>query len=145
MEEKVKKSLLDRIPAWVLSLLISFVTIIYVIIQDDQGMRRELAGQDRLYIGPLGLREIIDFFVFLVVIPSAIFLICRKHPKSFWYTPILGNAFGLGMGCMVILSFILNWDPVTYTDWLIWVGTLLLSIVAAIYGARIGRQRKLTR
>ena len=79
MEKKAKRSRLARIPAWALSVLISIATLIYVIIQDDQGMRRELAGQDRLYIGPFGLREVIDFIVFLIIIPTAIFFICRKQ------------------------------------------------------------------
>jgi hypothetical protein len=140
MEMKVKKSLFAGIPAWVLSVLISVATIIYVFIQDHFSMKRELAGQARVFIGPVRLNEFIDFIVFIIIIPFTIFLICRKHPKSVWYTPVLGNAFGLGMGITVMLSFIFDWDPLSLSDWIIWGGTFMLTIIVAIVGARVGRK-----
>ena len=139
MKEKISR--LTQVPAWALSVLISIATIIYVIRKDNQGMRRELAGQDHQYIGPFRLGEVTDLIVFLIIIPIAIFFICRKHPKSVWYTPVLSNAFGLGMGCMVILSFVFDWDPVTLSDWLLWGGTFAFTIIGAIIGAKIGRRR----
>lgn len=142
MEKKVKKSRIARVPAWALSALILVATLLFVIILDSQGMKRELSGQDRVYIGPLKLREIIDFIIFLIIIPIAIFFICRKYPKSVWYTPVIGNAVGFGMVCTVIIDSI--FDPgnqITLSDWIMWGCSCGLSVAGAIIGARIGRHR----
>lgn len=141
MEKTVKKSRLAGVPAWALSLLTSFATIGYVIIESNLAMKRELADQGRVFIGPVRLSVFSDFMMFIVIIPTVIFIICRTHPKSVWYTPVLANAYGLGMGCMVLLSFIFHWDPISFSDWLLWGGTCVLSITGAIIGARTGRRR----
>lgn len=142
MEKKGKKSRLAGIPAWALSVLTFVATIAYLLIASDLGMKRELAGQSSIYIGPVKLIEITDFIVFFILIPIACFFICKTHPKSLWYTLIISNALGFFLGCLLIYDSIFDPDfwP-SLSDLIIWGGNWLLSVTGAIAGATIGRRK----
>jgi len=78
--------------------------------------------------------EIITTIFYDILIAIACFFICRTHPKSVWYTPVICNALG-------IISAI--FDPnfwTTSSTWIFWGGSFVLSIIGAIIGARIGRR-----
>jgi len=142
MEKKVKRSRLAGVPAWALSVLAFVATIIYVFILQDLGMKRELAGQDNLTVGPYKLKEILDFIIFLIIIPITCFFICRIHPKSVWYTPVIANAVGFGLGCIIIIDSIFDPDiTITILEMIIWGGSWVLSVTGAIIGARTGRRK----
>ena len=139
--KKAKKWRLSGIPAWALSILTLVATIICFIIPSDLDMKRELAGQSSIYIGHFKLQEMIYFIVFFIITPIIVFLICRAHPKSIWYAPVICNAVGFGICCVVIVDSIYSPGDVTLLDWIIWGGSSVLTVTGAIIGARIGRHR----
>jgi len=141
MEKKVKTSRLAGVPAWALSLLTLVATIICVVILSDLDMKRELAGQAKISIGTIKLSLIIQFIVFVILIPFVCFFICRMHPKSVWYAPIICNAVGFGAFFFCIYDSIFNPGHTTFTDWIIWGGSSVLAVTGAIIGAKIGRRR----
>jgi hypothetical protein len=141
MEKKAKKSRLAGVPAWALSVLTLVATIAYLVIASDLGMKRELAGQSSIYIGPVRLIDITDFVVYVVLIPISCFLICRIHPKSIWYALVISNFVGFGLGCILIIDAVSDpdlWPELS--DLIIWVGNWVLSITGAIVGARMGHR-----
>ena len=118
MEKKVKRSRLAKIPALTLSLVIFFVTIIISFAFGENTIP--------FYLGEIGL---------IFLIPVACFFICMIHPKSVRYTPFICNA-------VAVLGTIFH--PIAWTtlsEYLFYVGSLVLSILAAIVGAKIGRRK----
>ena len=69
--------------------------------------------------------------VYGVLIVAGCFFIGRYNPKSWWYGPILCNA-------MSIISFITR--PNARADWMYIFGILVLSLTAAISGAKVGKR-----
>ena len=122
MENQVKVSRLSKIPAWILALIIAAISIIctflfeYVPIADER------------YIGIIG---------FLLLIPVASLIICMIHPRSVKYTPFICNPVAV----LGTIFHPLAWT--TLSEYLIFVGSLALSILGAIIGSKIGK-RKLT-
>lgn len=119
MKNKAKKSLFVRTPAWALSLMAFFATLGLFMLLDIIPMPGFISTE---------FGGAIIYAVFLTI---ACFLICRAHPNSVWYTPIICNA---------LLIFLAVMDP----D--IWARIVMISIIAvsvggAIVGARIGRSR----
>ena len=142
MEKKVKKSRLAGVPAWALSLMTLIATILYLIILSDLEMKREKSGLSSVFIGQVRLTEILNFIIFFNIIPITCFFICRTHPKSVWYTPVICNAAGIGMCCTEIIDSIFDPDYLTtLLEMIIWGGSCVLSVTGSIIGARIGRRK----
>ena len=123
MEKKVKESRLAKIPAWALSLIMFGISIIgafvleYVTTPDNSTL------------------EIITIVFLVVLIPVACFVISMVHPKSVWYTPFICNPVGL----LGTIFHPLAWT--TLLEYLLWVSSLVLAVLAAIVGAKVGKRR----
>jgi len=114
MGKKAKKSRLAGTPAWALSSITLGISIILMVIFSESRFESFAA---------------IFIYIFIVI---AIFIICRTHPKSFWYTPIICN------GLSIIVAIL---APNIWTQQIsILLGSsFVLSVIGAIVGARIGR------
>ena len=123
MEKKVKESRLAKIPALALCLIIFVLSIIsafvfeYVKIPDNSPLE---------LLGPI-------FYVALI--PLACFVISMVHPKSVKYTPFICNPVSL----LGTIFHPLAWT--TLSEYLLWVCSLVLAVLAAIIGAKIGRRK----
>ena len=123
MGKKSKKSRLAEIPAGALSLVPLFGSPFLII---------ALAGIGDLIMFSGSSAEIILLSFYPILIAVACFFICRTHPKSVWYTPVICNALS-------IIPAIL--DPNFWTTSLWWMhGSFVLSVIGAIVGAIIGRR-----
>lgn len=121
MEEKVKNTALARIPVWTLLTIVFVASIASAIIFEHITI---------LSYSTLGIMSSIFY---LIIIPLACYLICRKHPKSLWHTPFVCNPVAV----LGTIFHPLAWT--TLSEYLFWVGSLVLSVIAAVLGARIGR------
>ena len=110
MGKKVNESRLAKIPAWALSFIIFVLSIIIAF-----AFGEEVTLPDSSILGIIGL------IFYVVLTPVACFFICRTHPKSVWYTPLICSLLSL-LGTIMGLFF--------------WI-----SILAAIVGAKIGRRK----
>jgi hypothetical protein len=125
METKVKRSFLFGIQPWALSLLTAFVGMLFLFL---------LAGllADVAKLGDNG--ELIAYICYDIVIAIACFFICRMNPKSFWYVPILSNTVG-------IISAIVETNFWITPLWILICSGWVLSVIGAIIGAVLGRQK----
>jgi len=131
MGKKTKRSGLAGIPAVGLSLMTFFGSILLAFLLD------RISSSE---LSAFSTTEIIPMIFYVIVIVCASFFICKTHPKSTWYTPFICNALGIIVGLIGILD-----DPTFRTNlsyWIVVGGCLLLSIIAAIIGARIGSHSK---
>ena len=78
---------------------------------------------------------IIGSIFYVVLVPVACFFICVIHPKSAWYTPFICNP----VSALGTVFHPLEWT--TLSEYLVWVISLVLSVLAAIIGAKIGRHK----
>ena len=134
MEKKANKPLLARIPAWVLSLITFFVSIIPLIVVNDP----KSTSLDTI--------QIIGWIFNIFLVTVACFIICRTHPKSVWYTPVICNGVGiLGIIATIFLTFaftIAGQDyGTTSTEWIVVVSSVVFSVLAANVGVRKGMRR----
>jgi len=134
MEKKANKPLLARIPAWVLSLITFFVSIIPLIIVNDP----KSTSLDTI--------QIIGWIFNIFLVTVACFFICKAHPKSVWYTPVICNGvaiIGLIANTSLTIAFTISGQDykTTSTEWIIIVSSIALSVIAALIGARIGRRK----
>ena len=123
MGKKVKESRLAKIPAWALSIIIFVVSIISAFVFDNV----TIPGYSTL--------GIIGSIFYVVLIPVACFIISMIHPKSVRYTPFICNPMAL-LGTILHPFF---WT--TLSEYLFIVGSLALSVLGAIIGAKIGRRK----
>ena len=123
MKKKVKESRLAKIPAWALSLIIFVVSILSALVFEHV----TIPGNSTL--------GIIGLIFYVVLIPVACFVISMVHPKSVWYTPFICNPVGL----LGTIFHPLAWT--TLSEYLLWVFSLGLAVLAAIVGAKIGKRR----
>ena len=124
MEKKVKVSRLAKIPAWALSFIIFVVSIII-----------SFSFGEEVTLPDSSIHGIIGLIFFIVLTPVACFFICRTHPKSVWYTPFICNIVSL-LGTIMGVFY---WT--TLLEYLVYAGGLVLSILVAIVGAKIGRRK----
>jgi len=117
-----KKSYLMDNPAWALSLASLSLIIVLVILLKILPI--QFFASPAFDIG---------FYIFIALyFPVVCFYICKSHPGSVWYTPIICNSVSL----LVIIFY-----PYTNPDssLLIYMaGVFFLSIIGAIAGAKIG-------
>jgi hypothetical protein len=138
MEKKAKKSLLAGIPAWALSLITSFVSPFLLVVMGGIGSLIMPNGTSSETI------EIMLLSFYPIIIAVACFFICKTHPKSVWYTPIICNAY-------LIIPAILDSNFWTISFWTksYWTGTpkiwmfhcaFILSVIGAMIGAMITKR-----
>ena len=124
MEKKEKKSRLAKIPAWALSLMTLIALFILLSILEDPKSPS------------LSTIQIIGNIFSVILITAACFIICRTHPKSVWYTPVICNAVGI----LAIIMYIFT-DLSTLSELIFWGSSIVLSVIGAIIGAIIGRRK----
>jgi hypothetical protein len=124
MDKKAKMSRLAGIPAWALSSLTLLPLFILLFILEDPKSSSYSTNQ------------IIGYSFGIIFLAVACFLICRTHPKSVWYTPVICNAVGI----VAIIVYIFT-DLSTSSELMLWLVSLVLSIIGAMAGARVGRHR----
>ena len=128
MEKKVKKSRLDGVPAWALSLMTLVVIIILLVILEDP----KNTGYSTI--------QIIGYTFCAILITGACFFICRAHPESVWYTIVICNAVGiLGLISNIALTIVVPDYSTTLSEMILWGSIFVLSVIAAIIGAKIGQ------
>ncbi|MEN8251942.1 MAG: hypothetical protein ABFS32_23680 [Bacteroidota bacterium] len=123
MGKKTLKSHLAEIPAWGLSGITLIVELIFFFILDDATSSRNSTSL------------IIIAIILAIFIAIACFIICRTHPKSVWYTPLICNALILSSAIFAIPY----WTPLLWI-WIILGSGFVFSVIGAIVGARIGRR-----
>ena len=122
MRNKTIKSGLAGIPAWALSIMTLFALFILLFILEDPKS------------SSLSTFQIIGYTICVILITTACFIICRTHPKSIWYTPIICNAVGI----MAIIMYVFT-DLTPLSELIFWGSSCILSVIGAIVGARVGR------
>ena len=121
MEKKAKKSRLAGIPAWALSLMTFFASLLLF------GLELPLPES----IDP----NIFGLIIYVVFLPAACFIICKTHPKSIWYTPLICNTW-------IIISLIMVAKSNPVLAFIILLSAcVVLSMIGAFVGARIGRRK----
>jgi hypothetical protein len=126
-----KKSRLSGIPAWALSLITLVILFLILMIVDD------------IESSSLGDADMIGWIIYVIFLTLACYLICSIHPKSVWYTPLICNAAGLigfianGIGNLVNANF-----GTTTLEWIIIVGSIILSFAGALAGRHRNKLRK---
>lgn len=118
-----KKSFLAGVPPWALSLLTLIALIIFGFLLRVSQLLQYSAVETGFYI------------FFAIGITVSCFFICREYPKSVWYTPLISNSISI----LVVIFY-----PYTNpgSSELIFIGSVFaLSVLGAIAGARIGRNR----
>jgi len=78
--------------------------------------------------------EVIGYISYDIVIVIACFFICKMNPNSIWYVPFICNIVGI-MAAFGEENF--YWIS---TLWIIICGGWVLSLIASIIGAQIGRR-----
>ena len=121
--KKTKESRLAKTPAWALSLIIFALSIISSFVFEYV----TIPGNSTL--------AIIGLIFYVVLIPVACFIISMVHPKSVWYTPFICNPVAL----LGTIFHPLAWT--TLSEYLLWVFSLGLAVLASIVGAKIGKRR----
>ena len=123
MEKKVKKSRLAGSPAWALSLLTFFASVGFFELPLPESIEKSIDT------------NILLFIIYVIFLPAACFIICKTHPKSIWYTPLICNAF-------VLFSLIMvSYSNSELTFIILLSACIVLSVIGAIVGARIGRRK----
>ena len=123
---KAKKTLLYNIPSGVLSIITVVISFIFIF-----AIGYPLAGHYGENIGGW-----ITYLSGGILISVACFFICRTHPKSVWYTPVICNVMG-------ILAAIIEPQFWASSMWMPYSIGWLLSVVGALGGARIGHRSEL--
>ena len=125
MGKKARKSHLAGIPAWALSLITLIVSFLLLFILAS------ILGSLKIFSE--NSSELIAYIFYDILIAVACFIICRTHPKSVWYTPVICN-----VPC-IIAAFV---EPNFWVSPLgiVFGSGFVLSVIGAIVGARIGRR-----
>ena len=125
MKSKGGKSFLATTPSAVLALIAMIgATIILFGIGEGLGpvfKINESAG------------EAIAYILYGLVIAFCCYFIVNKNPRSIWYVPIICNLIG-------IISAIVEPNFWITPMWILICGGWVLSIIASIIGAQIGRK-----
>jgi len=116
MKTNGKESFLAGIPSWALSL----ITVVFSFIL--------------LFLLAYPFGEVIGYISYDIVIVIACFFICKMNPNSIWYVPFICNIVGI-MAAFGEENF--YWIS---TLWIIICGGWVLSLIASIIGAQIGRR-----
>ena len=77
--------------------------------------------------------ELIAYIGYDIIIVVACYFICKENPKSIWYVPVIANAMGI-VTAIVEPNFWIT--PL----WMLFSSGWVLSLMAAIYGAFLGRR-----
>lgn len=129
MKTEGKKSFFKTVPSAVLALA-TMVGAFIVLFGIGEGL-----GQFINIKGDFG--EAIPYIIYDVIIAICCFYIVRQNPRSIWYVPLICNAL-LVFAAFVEPNFWITsmWIPVC--------GGWVLSIIASLLGARIGKRNAIS-
>ena len=118
MKKETKKSRLAGIPAWGLSLMVFFASVGLFALPSPEFVDANIFG----------------LIIYVILLPAACFIICKTHPKSIWFTPLICNAF-------IIFSLIgVSSSNPELTFLILLSACIVLSVIGAFVGARIGQR-----
>jgi hypothetical protein len=125
MKTNRKKSFLADIPAWGLSLLTWVISFFLLFILAAVSTSLKMFSEN--------FNELMAYILYFVFIIFACFAICKKYPRSVWYTPIICN-----ITCLIAAFAEPNFwvSPLG----IVLGGGFVLSITGAVIGARKGQQ-----
>ena len=131
MKTNKRKSFLAAIRSMGLALIILVVSTWFLI-----GVFYEMLGEKIKYEHPdIWLSQYWDIIVlilYILIITVACFYLVKKNPISIWFVPLICNAYGI-VNSIVDTAF---WKD---SHGIILCLGLVISIVASIIGARIGK------
>jgi len=125
METTGIKSFLQGIPSWVLA-VITLIVVSIVLFGLGEGVGNIFKLNENI-------AGAIPYIILDVLIAAGCFYIVKWNPKSIWYIPLICNVLG-------IISAIV--EPTFWKTWL-WMficGGWVISIIASIIGARVGKK-----
>ena len=134
MKKITKISRLADVPAWLLSLVPLFGYPFLLI---------ALAGIGDLVKSSSNVLGIILCCFYPIPIAVVCFFICKSHPKSVWYTPLICSAFSIVPAIFDSKFWIITFWTIEY-----WTGTpklwmfhtsIVLSIILGLFGSIIGK------
>ncbi len=126
-EPKGSKPNLWGIPSWGLALLTMFLAFVVLMVVGDIIVA--------IFKIPESNNDVLVFYIlYNLVIAGGCFYICRQNPKSIWYVPVLCNIIG-------IISAIIEQNFWISSLWIVICSGWVLSIIASILGALIGRKK----
>lgn len=125
------KSVFSRNPAWALSLITTGISLFLIFIY--AGI---FSGLGSLFgISDEWLGNFIAYLSTGITVAIICFFICKAHPKSIWYTPLISNIITLwsGLGNYITGSEFVN-EALPFG-----IG-FILSVIASIGGASLGKR-----
>jgi len=120
MTTNKKKSFLAGIPSWASALFIFLVELILIVALSDT-------------LGESATGEALIWTLVGVVNAICCFFIVKQNPKSIWYVLLIINALFIAMAVVA--------EGTNLRDRFFLCGIVVLSIIASIIGARIGRRK----
>jgi hypothetical protein len=119
MSTNGKKTFLSTTPSAVLA-LITFVGSLFILFGIGEGIGGEIGGN-------------LAYIIYDLVIAVCCFFIVKQNPRSIWYVPVISNLLGI-IAAIVEPNFWIS------SMWIYNCVGWLLSLIASIIGARIGRR-----
>ncbi len=119
MKKKKRNNIFRGVPVWLQAFLLALVALLLLfVVAAVLGMFPVLTDN---------YAEQAGYVLHAVFIAAGCFYICRRHPKSVWYVPLLANVF-------VFLSALI--EPAFWTTslWIFLGSAVVLSIPAAMWG-----------
>lgn len=125
METRDQKTLGEFIPSG-LGGFLTLVAASFIFLAVSYGFDRFLHTS-----GPIGLA--VPYILYDLVIAAGCFAIVRRNPASIWYIPLVCNIIG-------ILAAFMESKFWTTDLWIPYVGGWVLSLLAALAGAWVGKR-----
>ena len=123
-------SVISTMPAWASSVIVAvFSLFLPFLLAGIAGLIGMLFGIVSEVMG--------NFIAYLctgIVVAIMCYFICRAHPKSVWYTPVICNAITLWAG---LGNYFIEGSPF-FNEALPFGTGWILSIIASLWGMRIG-------
>jgi MFS family permease len=126
IKPKEKKSFLSTTPSAVLAILTLFGATILV-----YGIGVGL-GSEGLGILKDSNVEVSGYIIYCIIIAACCFFIVKQNPRSIWYVPIICNLITI-----IPAIFAAGFWGIVFSGW-------VLSIIASIIGARMGKQKAIS-
>jgi MFS family permease len=126
IKPKEKKSFLSTTPSAVLAILTLFGATILV-----YGIGVGL-GSEGLGILKDSNVEVSGYIIYCIIIAACCFFIVKQNPRSIWYVPIICNLITI-----IPAIFAAGFLGIVFSGW-------VLSIIASIIGARMGKQKAIS-
>jgi hypothetical protein len=121
METKLKKTIFEKAPSWLLAVLIFILSYIAVFITDSIWTPHTETGLKSYLISD-------------VIIAFGCFFIVKSNPKSIWYVLLICNTI------LIIPSFV---EPHFWNNWKVMIcASLGFSIVVSIIAAQLAKSKQ---